>query len=76
MDRRTQILNQIAEIDSLLANPGFLKTTSYSYDSGQGKQATTYRSLRELRDLKDDLEHELGEIDGTGVITLDLVRPI
>ena len=71
---RQDIVNQIAQINTILSDPNYLRTQSYTLQTGQGQQSATYRTIGELRALKDDLEYELGEIDGDGLVAVDLNR--
>ena len=82
---RTRILSQIATKEAQLtaANTALTEALgtdvqSYSFDSGEGKQSTTRRKLKELQDAVRGLEAELDRlyrrINGSGLVTMNLRR--
>lgn len=82
---RTRI---IAQIDKLEAQLVTLETTidnslesgieNYSFDSGEGKQATKYRSLDSLFKARDNLEAKLEKLyrrlNGGNIVNMNLRR--
>jgi 5-enolpyruvylshikimate-3-phosphate synthase len=51
-----------------------LKTDSYSLNTGQGSQSAKYRPLKDLRMELDELEAELANLEGNGLLSVDFVR--
>ena len=54
----------------MLKNP----IESYRFDSGEGSQQTKYRTLKEVKDAIRELESELADIEGKGIVTFGTRR--
>jgi len=72
--KKAAIQARIDAINTLLSDPQYLKTEMYSINTGQGTQTMKYRKPSELRAELDELESELANLNGEGVIAVDFVR--
>lgn len=77
--RRDKLISQIDALDITMdeaITSG--KFASYEFDSGEGKQKTTYRSINELEKLRETLEARLArvfnELSCRSVVNLNLNR--
>jgi predicted nucleic acid-binding Zn-ribbon protein len=66
--------NRISAIQTILSDVNYLKTDSYSLNTGQGSQSAKYRPLKDLRMELDELEAELANLEGNGLLSVDFVR--
>ena len=71
---KQELKNRIAIIKSILSDPQYLKTDSYSLNTGQGSQSMKYRPLKDLRIELEELEAQLANLEGEGLISIDFVR--
>ena len=71
---KQDLKNRISTIRTILSDPQYLKTDSYSLNSGQGSQSAKYRPLKDLRMELDELEAELANLEGNGLLSVDFVR--
>ena len=71
---KQDLRNRIAIIKTILSDPQYLKTDSYSLNSGQGSQSAKYRPLKDLRMEMEELEAELANLEGNGLLSVDFVR--
>lgn len=72
--QKIAIQNRIDAINSILSDPQYLKTGSYTLNTGQGSQQMTYRKISDLRAELDELQSELSNLNGEGLIAIDFVR--
>lgn len=72
--QKIAIQNRIDAINSILSDPQYLKTGSYTLNTGQGSQQMTYRKISDLRAELDELQSELSDLNGEGLIAIDFVR--
>jgi hypothetical protein len=72
--QKQALRNRIDAINTILSDPQYLKTESYSLNTGQGSQTMKYRRLSDLRAELDELESELANLEGDGLISVDFVR--
>lgn len=72
--QKIAIQTRIDAINSVLSDPQYLKTGSYTLNTGQGSQQMTYRPIRDLRNELDELQAELADLNGEGLIAADFVR--
>lgn len=72
--QKTALRNRIDAINTILSDPQYLKTGSYSINTGQGSQSMTYRPLKDLRMELDELEAELANLEGNGLLSVDFLR--
>ena len=77
--RRDNLTAQITSINTVI-DAAILsgKVNSIEFDSGEGKQKTSYRSLNELQKMVDGLEIRLDQVlnalRGAGVVNMGLKR--
>lgn len=72
--QKQALRNRIDAINTILSDPQYLKTESYSLNTGQGSQNMKYRSLKDLRMELEELEAQLANLEGDGLISVDFVR--
>jgi len=84
-ERRTIIINRLAKVQSqlsklydILDEMAETGVASYEFDSGEGKQRTTRRTLKELQDWRERLEASemslLNSKYGNGLVSIRLRR--
>jgi hypothetical protein len=71
---KQSIRNRISAINTILSDVNYLKTESYTLNTGQGSQSAKYRPLKDLRMELDELEAELANLEGNGLLSVDFVR--
>ena len=78
---QTQLTNvqiQITNLTSVLTEMSATGALSYSFDSGEGSQRTTRRSLKEIQDSLDRLlateAHLINELHRMGIVSVKLRR--
>ena len=68
-----QLNSAIADLSSeILAKQ--LGHSSYTLHSGQGSQTVSRRPIKELMSVLDELESELEDREGNGILTVDYKR--
>ena len=72
--RKQALRNRIDAINTILSDPQYLKTEMYTLNTGQGSQTMKYRKLSDLKMELDELESELANLEGDGLISVDFVR--
>jgi hypothetical protein len=72
--QKTALRNRIDAINTILSDPQYLKTEMYTLNTGQGSQSAKYRPLKDLRMELDELEAELANLEGNGLLSVDFVR--
>lgn len=74
----TTIQTQIDNLNSVLTEMSLTGAQSYAFDSGEGSQRTTRRSLKEIIDMLERLQatesHIINELYNMGVISLRVRR--
>jgi len=79
IDRRNKLTNQILALDTVIDNAiSSGEHVKIRFDSGEGEQESTYRSLNELQKMKNNLELSLDRVlnalSGRGVVNMGLKR--
>ena len=72
--QKQALRNRIDAINTILSDPQYLKTEMYTLNTGQGSQTMKYRRLSDLHAELDELESELANLEGDGLISIDFVR--
>lgn len=83
--RKTRLQNQLTRVQARLENlyeiileMSETGVSSYAFDSGEGSQRTTRRSLTEIQDMIDRLEaqerHLINELNRMGIVSIRLRR--
>lgn len=86
-ERKVRLQAQLASVQAALDNLYTVRTEmaatgakSYAFDSGEGSQKTTRRSLQEIIDAIRELEaterHLVNELYGMGLISVKLRRKV
>lgn len=74
----TQVQSSLTNLYSVMLEMATTGASSYAFDSGEGSQRTTRRSLNEIQDMIDRLEakerHLINELYGMGIINVRLRR--
>jgi hypothetical protein len=82
-ERKTRLETRTANKEAMLqklydASENWDNTKSYTFDSGEGRQGTTYHSLGEveqaIRRLESQIDRLTRIINGHGVVNLNLRR--
>jgi Asp-tRNA(Asn)/Glu-tRNA(Gln) amidotransferase C subunit len=84
-NRKTRLQNQLTTIQTQIENLNTVLTEmslsgaqSYSFDSGEGAQRTTRRSLKEIMDMLERLQatesHIINELYNMGIVAIRLRR--
>lgn len=74
----TAVQTQITNLTSVLTEMSVQGLSSYSFDSGEGSQRATRRSLKEIQDSLDRLiateSHLINEMYSMGIVSIRLRR--
>lgn len=74
----TTIQTQIDNLNTVLTEMSVTGAQSYAFDSGDGSQRTTRRSLKEIMDMLDRLQaqenHIFNELYNMGIVSVRLRR--
>jgi len=74
----TLVQTQIENLNSVLTEMSATAAQSYAFDSGEGSQRTTRRTLKEIMDMLDRLyateSHLINELYNMGLVSVKLRR--
>jgi hypothetical protein len=74
----SSVQTQISNLESVLTEMSATGNQSYAFDSGEGSQRTTRRSLKDIQDSIDRLyareSHLINELYGMGIVSVRLRR--
>jgi hypothetical protein len=74
----TTIQTQIENLNTVLSEMSATGAQSYAFDSGEGSQRTTRRTLKEIMDMLDRLQatesHLINELYNMGIVSVKLRR--
>ena len=76
--RLAAVQAQIEQLETVMLEMASTGVSSYEFDSGEGKQRTTRRSLDEIKKTLDGLyaneDHYVNELSGMGIVSIRLRR--
>ena len=76
--RLAAVQAQIKQLETVMLKMAATGASSYEFDSGEGKQRTTRRSLDEIKKTLDGLyaaeDHYINELSCMGIVSLRLRR--